>query len=455
MPSAPTPRSRLFVLTDISEEEPDDLQSLIRLLLYSNEIEIEGLVATLSEWKNICGTSFRPDLIHQALNAYEKAHPQLLRHSAGYPVADELRALIAEGNGNDMTSTGRGHQTPGAVLLAEAILRSDPRPLWVGIWGGAATLAQAVLALQEKLPARDLQVVLRRTWVYEIQGQDDCGAWLAANHPSLNFIRSQYQWRGISNRVDGIWPESRRYLDGFVETPWFDEHIRQGHGPLGDLYPQARFLFEGDTPSLLHLIPNGLHEPESISQGGWGGRFLSEPRRNVWSGGCPVNNEGRFSPFPMFTDAADALLVAGNGKLAWNVLNPIRRWRDAYQNDFAARMDWCVAKPEACNHAPCAVVDQDHTLRVMRRPARQGSVLTLNASESADRAGQPLSFKWWIYAEAGAAGSSIVLESPQSAVCSVRVPEDSVTGEAHIILEVANEGPPPLRAYRRIILDVA
>ena len=40
-------KQRVIVLTDI-EADPDDTQSLIRFLLYSNQWDIEGLIATTS-----------------------------------------------------------------------------------------------------------------------------------------------------------------------------------------------------------------------------------------------------------------------------------------------------------------------------------------------------------------------------------------------------------------------
>ena len=44
----PVPRTpRVVVLTDITNE-PDDEQSMVRLLVYSNEFDIEGLIATSS-----------------------------------------------------------------------------------------------------------------------------------------------------------------------------------------------------------------------------------------------------------------------------------------------------------------------------------------------------------------------------------------------------------------------
>ena len=43
-------KPRVLVLTDIGNE-PDDQMSLTRFLLYSNEFDIEGLVATTSTWQ--------------------------------------------------------------------------------------------------------------------------------------------------------------------------------------------------------------------------------------------------------------------------------------------------------------------------------------------------------------------------------------------------------------------
>ena len=53
---AQTPqKNRTIILTDI-ENEPDDKQSLVRLLLYYNEIDLEGIIATTSCWM--------PDAVH-------------------------------------------------------------------------------------------------------------------------------------------------------------------------------------------------------------------------------------------------------------------------------------------------------------------------------------------------------------------------------------------------------
>jgi hypothetical protein len=75
-------RVRLLVLTDIANE-PDDQMSLVRLLVYGNHFDIEGLVATTSTWLK---TGVRPDVLHTVLDAYAQVQPNLLQHASGFPL---------------------------------------------------------------------------------------------------------------------------------------------------------------------------------------------------------------------------------------------------------------------------------------------------------------------------------------------------------------------------------
>src|SRR6478736_2970736 len=59
--SAQVVKQRLLVLSDI-EADPDDAQSLVRLLLYSNELDIEGLVATTSTHQRL---RVAPETMHK------------------------------------------------------------------------------------------------------------------------------------------------------------------------------------------------------------------------------------------------------------------------------------------------------------------------------------------------------------------------------------------------------
>jgi Cellulose-binding Sde182, nucleoside hydrolase-like domain len=58
-------RPRVVVMTDIANE-PDDQMSLVRFLLYSNQFDVEGLVASTSTWMK---NKARPDVIYSVLDA--------------------------------------------------------------------------------------------------------------------------------------------------------------------------------------------------------------------------------------------------------------------------------------------------------------------------------------------------------------------------------------------------
>ena len=126
-------RPRVVVMTDIANE-PDDQMSLVRFLLYSNQWDVEGLVATTSTWMK---ARVRPDVILSVLDAYEKVQPNLLKHAPGFPAAAALRAVVASGQpAYGMAAVGEGKTSPGAELILRAAERDDPRPLWVLAWGG-------------------------------------------------------------------------------------------------------------------------------------------------------------------------------------------------------------------------------------------------------------------------------------------------------------------------------
>ncbi len=70
------PKQRLIVLSDI-EADPDDSQSLVRLLLYANQIDIEGLVATTSTHQK---SRIAPASMHAMIDAYGQVQANLLKH---------------------------------------------------------------------------------------------------------------------------------------------------------------------------------------------------------------------------------------------------------------------------------------------------------------------------------------------------------------------------------------
>ena len=211
-------------------------------------------------------------------------------------------------------------------------------------------------------------------------------------------------------------------------------------------------MMEGDTPSFLNLVNNGLSVPERPDWGGWGGRYeLYTPRTEKWF----LEPETR----PIWTNVQDEVL-GKDGE--WHTTNhaTIWRWREAYQNDFAARMDWTIKPYEQANHPPVAKLDHPAYIQ-----ARQGEKVELSAHASSDPDGDPLSFHWFCYEEPGTrrmsnsrSGDKHDIVGFDQARASLTVKTSRVmspgTGTMHIILAVTDHGTPRLTRYQRVIIDV-
>jgi hypothetical protein len=112
-----TGRPRVIVISDIGNE-PDDQMSLIRFLLYSNEFDIEGLIAATSTWqKNVT----HPETMHTLIDAYGQVRPNLLLHAKGWPTAEDLNAHVFTGQpGYGIAATGSDKMSPGAEAIIHA-----------------------------------------------------------------------------------------------------------------------------------------------------------------------------------------------------------------------------------------------------------------------------------------------------------------------------------------------
>ncbi|MGE5124973.1 MAG: DUF1593 domain-containing protein, partial [Betaproteobacteria bacterium] len=272
------PRQRLVVLTDIANE-PDDQMSMVRLLVYSNQLDVEGLVATTSTWMK---KAVRPDVIRTVLDAYEQVQPRLLEHQPGFPTASALRSVVTTGQpGYGMAAVGPGKSSPGSELIVRAVDRADPRPLWVTIWGGANTLAQALLDVRASRTPDEVEQFVSKLRVYSISDQDDAGPWLRREFPGLYYVAmpsppdgEQYYyatWTGISG--DRFYRNCAGADFATFSDTWVNANIR-AKGPLGKLYLHPCCIHEGDTPSFLGLVDNGLASAMSPAFGGWGGRYV-------------------------------------------------------------------------------------------------------------------------------------------------------------------------------------
>ena len=454
---APEDRTRVLVLTDMGAD-PDDEQSLVRLLLYANQIDIQGIVATTSCWHQ---NRIRPDFIHKIVDAYGEVQPNLLKHEPGFPTAAAVRAIVKEGIPKyGMTGVGKGMDTEGSNWIIKLLDEEDPRPLWISVWGGPNTLAQALYALRETRPAAEVERLVSKLRVYTISDQDDSGSWMRREFPGLFYIVTpgddygQATWVAINNVHEGIDNSS-------ISNPWFAEHIQQGHGPLGAVYPDVAWGVEGDTPAFLGLIPNGLNVPDRPDFGGWGGRYeLSTPAFDtIGDGGSVVVPEPETRP--IWSNADDSYTpylpsvqkraveksdrtFTGNQVTLW-------RWRDDFQNDFAARMDWAMQSYDEANHPP--VIKLNHPTEIA---VKSGQSINFDAYGSYDPDGDSISYLWFHYPEAGSYEGGVLAtggaENFDRYVVSAPAVDEEVT--AHFILRLTDKGTPALSRYQRIIVTI-
>jgi hypothetical protein len=462
-------KPRVVVISDIGNE-PDDQMSFVRFLLYSNEFDIEAMIATTSTWQK---TKTHAETMHQLIEAYGQVRANLLLHAKGWPEARELDARVFTGqSAYGMGAVGVGKSSEGSRAIVRALERDDPRPLWICIWGGAGTLAQALLDLSASHSTVETAKLIAKLRVYSISDQDDAGPVIRRQYPELFYIVSpstptggEYAyatWTGISG--------DRYYRNGegadftTVTNEWLDANIRT-KGSLGSKYPKFMFIMEGDTPSFLGLIDNGLNAYRRPDWGGWGGRYVfRQPygeTHAIWTQGGDE-----------FARVTSQDTVTGtDGKDHVSDQATIWRWREAFQNDFAARMTWTMTDWAHANHNPVVVVNGQGGSAPLEMDVRVGETVSLDAGDTTDPDGEKqfrLHFHWFHYQEAGFADgnlAALTLTGADTARVSVRA--DAACrplwlqlipckgdGVAHVILAVTDEGSPRLTSYRRIILHV-
>ena len=457
-------KNRLIVLTDIATGfELDDIESLVRLLLYANEIDIEGLIACTSCWYPHAGKDVNLALIYNVLKAYEDVYVNLKVHHNDYPEPESLRACVARGIDifgkayGDGWGTTELDENPGVKLIIEAIERDDERPLWIALWGGANTLAQSLDKIARTHTREEMDILLSKIRIYGISDQDNASYWIRSRYGDKLFYivspspgeRSGDQfykyatWPGISG--DDFMHGSENGIDGggftgaeqkLISRKWLEENVIN-HGPMGQVYPMYPFLMEGDSPSFMNLIPNGLHYPERPDFGGWGGRYKRLiPDESI---------TGTKEIYPIWTSVADK--VRGiDGEVHVSPQASIWRWRLEFQNDFAARMDWTICPDyHIANHHPIAKMNYGEIHYI-----KSGQIIHLDGSESMDPDGHNLCFNWQHYPEIGEQVEEILIEGFDKARASFVVPELEANAELHIILRVTNDGTPNLCNYARV-----
>lgn len=498
-PSSKPIRPRIVVTAD---PELDDNNSLIRFLLYSSDLDIEGLIYASSQfhWKgdgkgtrwfvpgreyarfglNLCPCeSWRwakeERFIHDAVEAYAVVYPNLKVHNPGYPAPGELRSKIRYGNiefDGDISK-----DSPGSDLIRSLMMDNEPGPLFIAAWGGQSTIARALKSIQEQYEFTTQWDVIRtkisRKVVLLPSGdQDDTYAtYIKPNWPDIDYR----QFSGGPNYGYGAQLGARPEDSPYLTAAWMKENISD-RGPLGALYrvwgdgkqmvkgdimdyfglsgytsdelkkmgyvvwmpvqPKGSWLGEGDNPTFMNMLGNGLRAYEAGSYGGWGGR---EADRNAaaFSFSAPQDTSA----------SAMANTLSGLNSQKKNLTYP--DFFPQAQRDFAARLKWSVTPAFAsANHEP--VVRVEGPLLVM---ASAGQTIRLNGAVS-DPDKNAVTVRWWQF-RVGSYPGEVVIAGPTSLQTEVLVPADAGSGQTiHLILEATDNGTPSLTRYQRVVITV-
>ncbi|KAI8932405.1 hypothetical protein NX059_010592 [Plenodomus lindquistii] len=360
--------------------------------------------------------------------------------------------------------------SPGASLLYTRITTPSTQPLWILCWGGTNTLASALLKIDDDYDPEDAKRLLSRLRVYAISDQDDTGAWIRNSFPDVFYIASVHGWNQYGLAAwTGISGESYYGFDagGPDGTKWTSSWLKANIqiGPLGAAYPDPLYIAEGDTPTFLYLIQNGLSLPDHPDYGSWGGRYV---KTDPSAEGLNSNHH---------SDAVDRVTVDGRNYTSNHAT--IWRWRDAFQNDFAARMRWTVESAfDVANHHPVITLNDLPGLAPVRIEAEAGSTITLDTAGTYHPNDRGLTFEWWHYREPTATQWLVDAEVAELAITpvdearkgrkvEVRIPPPeksavditsrkpvAVGQVMHLVLEVIGEGEPTLTSYRRVLIQV-
>ncbi|MFD4960054.1 nucleoside hydrolase-like domain-containing protein [Microbacterium sp. NPDC058389] len=476
-------RPRTIVTAD---PELDDLNSLIRFLLYSNEVEIEGLVYASSRfhWRGDGrGTEFfLPDreyaapqtswrwapgerFIDDAVDAYAQVYDNLVVHDPRYPSPGSLRAVIREGNVDFEGDTSR--ESPGSQLIADALLDERPGPLHLQLWAGPSTVARALLSIEERFAGtpewdRIHAEVSAKAIITKFASQDaSYDEYIAVTWPRIRVIEVatlawgylarltvpahdqrllSAEWMhdnvtsvGPLGALYRVWGDGRQMVPGDL-TDYFhlsgfsaDELRAQGYRVWTDPQPHGEWISEGDTTNMLNLLVPALRGHEDPSYGGWGGRYArTADGVDTWG-------------------LADGAIFGGGGDEA-----SVTRWFAAAQSDFAARLQWSVTPRFAdANHHPTLRIEPGADVDV-----RAGTAVQLTAVVD-DPDGDEVSVRWRIDHEAAPTAAALDLTSGSRVV--IGVPGDARPGDTiHVVAEASDAAAVhPLTAWQRVILTVA
>lgn len=494
-------RPRIIVTAD---PELDDNNSLIRFLLYSTDMEIEGLIYASSQfhWKGdgkgtkwyvpgreydrfgmgICPCeSWRwaddERFIHDIVDAYEKVYGNLKKHNPNYPSPDQLRSKIRYGNiefDGDISK-----DTPGSELIKLLMLDNKPGQLYITGWGGQSTIARALKSIKEQYEyttAWDVikSKVSRKVVLLPSGDQDNTYAtYIKPNWPDIEYR----QFRGGPNYGYGAQIRASPGNAKYLTASWMKENVSD-RGPLGRLYRvwgDGKQMVKGDKVDYFGLSGYSNEELKKMgymvwlpvqAKGSWLGEGDNHTFMNMlgnglrayekgfyggW-GGRVIKNQGDSNIFSMSAGASADEMAASMSTQNEQQSQTERAYPDFFpqaQRDFANRLKWSVTDSyAAANHEP--VVRIEGLLTLLASP---GQKIPLYGFVS-DPDGNDVSVKWWQF-HTGTYPGKVEISNPTSLKTEVLIPKDVVEGQTiHVILEATDDGSPSLTRYQRVIITV-
>ena len=488
---------RTIITTDM---EVDDMNSMIHLCLYLNEINLLGVIYTSSQYHfngdgiHTLGEvtphyrtsgpaglerprkSYGPDPNAKDLKLfrpfpmgwienlwkgpYADAYPYLIQHDESFPKPEHLENITKYGN---IAFEGDVRfDTEGSDLIKHYLLDEDPEPIYLQSWGGVNTIVRALLSIYDEYhesvdwnriynkvvsKARILGVTkhvgqdnsyidakipelypdlvcLSTEYLYGLYNasnaaQKDCvdmfkGKWMLENiHNHTSKLMDAYHLMGDGRRISG---EAEIYQFGITSTLDFGfPNMKPAHMDPYD------FIGEGDSNTYMPLFQFGLRGLENYNYPTLLGRLYVDETKKP-QGGNPISGEGiLFNPF-----------------------------MKAYQEDFAARAQWCYLEYKDANHAPIVKIEDYDII------AKPGQTVDLKVIVQ-EPDGDDYSVVWEYYDNFSSysGNEAIRVFEPEKECTSLTIPSDAQVGDYIVlILRAQDKATKPMTSYGQVVIHV-